>query len=245
VPEGGTGDGRGSRPVSAVSEGRRDEVGQDPEWQGAISLFAKGAVWPDIPAELCLSRLSAHRETADRGEDTQGEGEPGYRACAAGRAEHGAEGSKKKRPVSRRSTRAVVEGCCPDASTVEVRRVEAAEVDEMWSFVGSKAHPRWLWHAIDHLRGVVLAYAFGSRAAQVFRQLEKLLTPFGVVHFYTDGAGVYERSLPASPIPWARLTPSRSNANLSRYGHGSSDWLAKQFVSPNPSSCMIPCLDSL
>ena len=231
--------------MSAVSEGRRDEVGQDPEWQGAISLFAKGAVWPDIPAELCLSRLSAHRETADSGEDTQGEGDPGYRACAAGRAEHGAEGSKKKRPVSRRSTRAVVEGCCPDASTVEVRRVEAAEVDEMWSFVGSKAHPRWLWHAIDHLRGVVLAYAFGSRAAQVFRQLEKLLTPFGVVHFYTDGAGVYERSLPASPIPWARLTPSRSNANLSRYGHGSSDWLAKQFVSPNPSSCMIPCLDSL
>jgi len=37
----------------------------------------------------------------------------------------------------------VVEGWCPDAITVEVRRVEAAEVDEMWSFVGSKAHRRW------------------------------------------------------------------------------------------------------
>ena len=51
----------------------------------------------------------------------------------------------------------VVEGCCPDAVTVEVRRVEAAEVDEMWSFVGSKAQQRWLWHAIDPLTGVVLA----------------------------------------------------------------------------------------
>src|SRR4030095_4620139 len=68
----------------------------------------------------------------------------------------------------------------------------------MWSFVGSKAHQRWLWHAIDHLSGVVLAYAFGSRADQVFVQLQKLLKPFGLVHFYTDGAGVYERHLPPS-----------------------------------------------
>ena len=82
--------------------------------------------------------------------------------------------------------------------TVEVRRVEAAEVDEMWSFVGSKAHQRWLWHAIDHLSGVGLAYAFGSRADAVFVELQKWLKPFGLVHFYTDGAGVYERHLPAS-----------------------------------------------
>jgi insertion element IS1 protein InsB len=92
----------------------------------------------------------------------------------------------------------VVEGCCPDAITVEVRRVEAAEVDEMWSFVGKKAHQRWLWHAIDHLTGVVLAYALGSRADTVFVKLQKLLKPFGLVHFYTDAAGVYERYLPAS-----------------------------------------------
>jgi insertion element IS1 protein InsB len=91
-----------------------------------------------------------------------------------------------------------VEGCCLDAIAVEVRRVEAAEVDEMWSFVGSKAHQRWLWHAIDHLSGVVLAYAFGSRADKVFLEFKKLLKPFGLVHFYTDGARVYARHLPAS-----------------------------------------------
>jgi insertion element IS1 protein InsB len=73
----------------------------------------------------------------------------------------------------------VVEGCCPDAITVEVRRVEAAEVDEMWSFVGSKAQQRWLWHAIDHLTGVVLAYVLGNRADEVFLQLQQLLQPFG------------------------------------------------------------------
>jgi insertion element IS1 protein InsB len=92
----------------------------------------------------------------------------------------------------------VVEGCCPDAITVEVRRVEAAEVDEMWSFVQSKAQQRWLGHAIDHLTGVVLAYAFGRRADAVFVELQNLLKPFGLVHFYTDGASVYERHLPPS-----------------------------------------------
>jgi insertion element IS1 protein InsB len=92
----------------------------------------------------------------------------------------------------------VVEGCCLDAVTVEVRRVEAAEVDEMWSFVQSKARQRWLWHAIDHLTGVVLAYAFGKRADKVFVKLQKMLKPFGLVHFYTDAAGVYGRHLPAA-----------------------------------------------
>ena len=33
----------------------------------------------------------------------------------------------------------VVEGCCPDAVRVEVRRLEAAEVDEMWSFVKTRS----------------------------------------------------------------------------------------------------------
>jgi insertion element IS1 protein InsB len=91
----------------------------------------------------------------------------------------------------------VVEGCCPEAIAVEVRRVEAAERDERWSFVGRKAHQRWLWQAIDHLTGVVLAYVLGNRADEVFLQLQQLLKPFGLVHFYTDAAGVYDRHLPA------------------------------------------------
>ena len=32
-----------------------------------------------------------------------------------------------------------------------------------WSYVGKKAEPRWLWHAIDHPSGTVLAYVFGRR----------------------------------------------------------------------------------
>jgi len=31
---------------------------------------------------------------------------------------------------------------------LEVRRGLSSELDEMWSFVQAKAHPRWLWHPL-------------------------------------------------------------------------------------------------
>ena len=37
---------------------------------------------------------------------------------------------------------------------------------------------------------------FGSRAEEVCVELQKVLKPFGLVHFYTDAAGVYDRQLP-------------------------------------------------
>jgi insertion element IS1 protein InsB len=41
------------------------------------------------------------------------------------------------------------------ADELEVGRGLSSELDEMWSFVQAKAHPRWLWHAIDHQSGKV------------------------------------------------------------------------------------------
>jgi insertion element IS1 protein InsB len=73
--------------------------------------------------------------------------------------------------------------------------VEAAEVDEMWSFVGKKKAPRWLWHALDHRTGEVLAYVVGRREDQAFLELKTLLVPFGITRFYTDGWGAYQRHL--------------------------------------------------
>jgi hypothetical protein len=84
----------------------------------------------------------------------------------------------------------VVEGCGPDAITVEVRRVDAAEGEERGSVVGSKAPHRGWWQAIAHWTGVVLAYALGSRADTVLVKLPTLLTPFGLVPFYPEAAGV-------------------------------------------------------
>ena len=77
------------------------------------------------------------------------------------------------------------------------RRGLTSELDEMWSFVRSKANPRWLWHAIDHHTGKVMAYVFGRRQDDVFLKLQQLLAPFGITKFYTDGWGAYERHLNA------------------------------------------------
>src|SRR5207247_10797006 len=49
------------------------------------------------------------------------------------------------------------------ADELAQRRGLTSELDEMWSYVGKKAEPRWLWHAIDHHSGAVLAYVFGRR----------------------------------------------------------------------------------
>jgi insertion element IS1 protein InsB len=45
----------------------------------------------------------------------------------------------------------------PREIIIEIHQVEDVEVDEMWSFVGKKTQQRWLWHAIDHRTGVVVA----------------------------------------------------------------------------------------
>jgi insertion element IS1 protein InsB len=76
-----------------------------------------------------------------------------------------------------------------------VERVEAAEMDEMWSFVGNKKHPRWLWHAIDHATGKVLAYVLAPHTDAALESLMELLRPFGIERFYTDGWGGYTRML--------------------------------------------------
>ena len=82
------------------------------------------------------------------------------------------------------------------ADELAQRRGLTSELDEMWSYVDKKAEPRWLWHAIDHYSGTVLAYVFGRRQDTVFLELQDLLAPFGITRFYTDGWGAYERHLP-------------------------------------------------
>jgi insertion element IS1 protein InsB len=85
----------------------------------------------------------------------------------------------------------------PEEVMVRIRLADEAEVDEMWSFVGRQKDQRWLWHAIDHRTGKVLAYVFGRRQDEVFVQLKALLEPFGITRFYTDYWGAYTRHLDA------------------------------------------------
>ena len=112
---------------------------------------------------------------------------------------------KKKEPDLRQVHHRVLEYLHPEQIEVEICRADEreprrglySELDEMWSYVFKKANPRWLWHAIDHRSGKVLAYVFGRRKDAVFLQLKALLEPFGITKFYTDGWGAYERHLDA------------------------------------------------
>ena len=65
---------------------------------------------------------------------------------------------KKKEPVLESVNTALLRRLNADEVTVDIERAGEAEMDEMWSFVGRKDNPRWLWHAIDHQTGKVLAY---------------------------------------------------------------------------------------
>jgi hypothetical protein len=64
---------------------------------------------------------------------------------------------KKKEAVRESVNAALLRTLNPEKVTVDIARAGEAERDEMWSCVGHKGHPRWLWHAIDHHTGTVLA----------------------------------------------------------------------------------------
>ena len=69
-----------------------------------------------------------------------------------------------------------------------------------------KRPARWLWHAIEHHTGRVLAYVIGTRKDAVFLKLKALLAPVGITHYYTDKAGVYQRHLPPEQHTVGKLT---------------------------------------
>jgi insertion element IS1 protein InsB len=105
----------------------------------------------------------------------------------------------------------------PDEVDVVIQRVEEAEIDEMWSYVEKKTAPRWLWQAIDHPTGKVVAYVFGRRQDHVFVQLKELLEPFGIRRYPTDYGGAYTRHLDSAahhPGKWNMQQIERTHATL-------------------------------
>jgi insertion element IS1 protein InsB len=65
------------------------------------------------------------------------------------------------------------------------------EMDEMWSFYHDKGHQIWLWWAIDHDTGVVIAFWFGTKEHKNLDELLKLLSPLSLDRVYADGNEVY------------------------------------------------------
>jgi hypothetical protein len=102
---------------------------------------------------------------------------------------HGNSGAEKKGAALSPVNRSLIAGLSTSQIKVVLQCVDAAEVDEMWSFVGKKREPCWLWHALDHHTGQVLAYVCGRRTDEVCVKLKPLLEPFGITRYYTDSWG--------------------------------------------------------
>ena len=100
---------------------------------------------------------------------------------------------------------------------------DVAELDEQWSYVKGKSNQRWLWLAIDHDSGVVLAYVFGRRKDEVFKQLKALLEPFGISRFYTDDWGAYERNIE----PEKHEVGKRNTQKIERKNLNSRTWVKR------------------
>ena len=70
-----------------------------------------------------------------------------------------------------------------------------AEMDEFWSFVGSKGNQRWTWYAMDKKSGIILAWHNGKRTDKDFLQLLEYLKGIPILLYFTDNWGSYPKYL--------------------------------------------------
>jgi insertion element IS1 protein InsB len=80
---------------------------------------------------------------------------------------------------------------------VKLLRLEA-EADEMWSFVGRKANPQWIWMALDTQTKQVIAFYVGDRSRRSARKLWKRIPEVYRRHatFDTDDWEAYKQVIP-------------------------------------------------
>ena len=100
-----------------------------------------------------------------------------------------------------------------------VVKVEEAEADEMWSYIQNKKNQCWLWHAIDHKSGEILAYTFGSWEDKVLDELLKLLSPFKIKKFYTDGKKAYSKKLKHKKVKYGKKKKSKKVKRTRKISH--------------------------
>jgi IS1 family transposase len=56
------------------------------------------------------------------------------------------------------------------------------EIDEFWTFVGSKTNKQWLIYAYDREGKEIVAYVFGDRSKKTANKLRKKLEELGITY---------------------------------------------------------------
>jgi insertion element IS1 protein InsB len=88
------------------------------------------------------------------------------------------------------------------------------EMDEMWGRVMCKKTPCWLWHAINHDTGEIIAYVFGTREHEVLQKLLSLLSKLNVeiIAVFSDDNFAYHDAIPEGVL----FTGKRNTQRIER-----------------------------
>ena len=79
----------------------------------------------------------------------------------------------------------------------------------------------------------MLAYVFGKRKDEVFKELKTLLEPFDIARYYTDDWGAYQRHLKTDKHEIGKRNTQKIERKNLTIVHGSSDLRAKPYASHN------------
>ena len=73
-------------------------------------------------------------------------------------------------------------------------------MDEMWGRVYCKQTPCWLWHAINHENGEIIAFVLGERKHDMLYELYNLLCNLNldITHVYSDNNFAYHDVIPSN-----------------------------------------------
>ena len=93
------------------------------------------------------------------------------------------------------------------------------ELDELWSFVRSKAEPAWVWVALDRDTRQVVACCLGDRSEESCRFLwEQVPAPWRQATCYTDFWAAYQAVVPdAQHVAVGKETGA--TAHVERWNH--------------------------
>ena len=85
------------------------------------------------------------------------------------------------------------------------------EIDEQWGRVYCKKNPCWLWHAIDHDTGDVIAFVVGSREKEMCQMLWDMILSLNikVIAVYTDKNPSYIEVIPAKLLKTGKRNTQR------------------------------------
>lgn len=88
-----------------------------------------------------------------------------------------------------------------------------------WRRLSAQKNKIWLWTAVDHFRGGILAWVLGDHSAQTFRPLWTIVQAWQCYFYVTDGWCVYPGFIPAGDQIVSKTYMTRVEGENTRLRH--------------------------